>query len=256
MDIAFWRKKGAMVEKMKRSYRGKYFSILGDSISTLAGYNPQGYSVFYDDMTCQRAGIKGPSDTWWGKVIDLCDGALLVNNSWSGSCVAKLPEQTAIFPSGCSDERTSGLHIGKQTPDVIIIYLGYNDWAKGMRLSSDAEPFDGKYNCAFFDFAYGEMLSKLRRNYPHAEIWCCTLGTTFMSSAPSFKFPYEYGGTHIEKFNKMIKAAAASYHCKLIDLYEYHMPYDAIDGSHPNAEGMKTLAAMVIKSLGGSNAPH
>lgn len=27
------------------------------------------------------------NDTWWGKVIEFFGGELLVNNSWSGSCV-------------------------------------------------------------------------------------------------------------------------------------------------------------------------
>ena len=29
-------------------YSGKYFSVLGDSISTFEGYNPADYAVFYD----------------------------------------------------------------------------------------------------------------------------------------------------------------------------------------------------------------
>jgi len=33
--------------KGANKYSGKYFSILGDSISTLDGYNPEGHLVFY-----------------------------------------------------------------------------------------------------------------------------------------------------------------------------------------------------------------
>lgn len=61
-------------------------------------------------------------------VIDFFDGELLVNNSWSGSRVTKLVGNEGLFPSGCSDERTSALHINSVKPDVIIIYLGINDW--------------------------------------------------------------------------------------------------------------------------------
>ena len=32
-----------------------------------------------------------------------------------------------------------------------------------------------------FDYAYDNMRKKLRRNYPSAEIWCCTLSVTEMS---------------------------------------------------------------------------
>ena len=60
-------------------------------------------------------------DTWWDKVIGFFGGELLVNNSWSGSRVTKLPSSTTLFPSGCSDERTSALHINDVKPDVIIV---------------------------------------------------------------------------------------------------------------------------------------
>lgn len=35
-------------------YYGKQFSILGDSISTLAGYNPKGYKVFLMRVTVKK----------------------------------------------------------------------------------------------------------------------------------------------------------------------------------------------------------
>ena len=70
-----------------------------------------------------------------------------------------------------------------------------------------------------------------------------------MSSNPSFSFPYEYGGTHIEKYNQIIKDTAETHKCKVIDLYSYHIPYDSIDGSHPNADGMNTLATLIIREI-------
>ncbi len=108
-------------------YKNKQFSILGDSISTLEGYNPQGYKVFYTGENCIRSNVREMSDTWWGKVIEFFEGELLVNNSWSGSRVTKLQNYGDLFPSRCSDERTSSLHINTIMPDVIIVYLGFND---------------------------------------------------------------------------------------------------------------------------------
>ena len=115
-------------------YFGKQFSILGDSISTLEGYNPRGYKVFYAGENCGKSGVSEMQHTWWGKVIDFFGGELLVNNSWSGSRVTKLPDSDKLFRSGCSDERTNGLHINNVRPDVIIVYLGTNDWAFGAKL--------------------------------------------------------------------------------------------------------------------------
>lgn len=236
--------------KWKNKYYGKKFSILGDSISTLAGYNPKGYKVFYDSENCERSAVKEMQDTWWGKVIDFFGGELLINNSWSGSRVTKSPNNDSLFPSGCSEKRTGGLHINGVKPDVIIVYLGTNDWAFGAELDGTRLLID-KSNMQYFAAAYETMLEKTKTNYPNAEIWCCTLNTTFMSSNPSFSFPYEYGGTHIEKYNQIIKDTADMNNCKIIDLYSYHIPYDSIDGSHPNADGMNTLATLIIREIGG-----
>lgn len=241
--------------KWKNKYYGKQFSILGDSISTLAGYNPKGYKVFYDDENCEKSGVKEMQDTWWGKVIDFFGGELLVNNSWSGSRVTRLPNNENLFPSGCSDERTGKLHINNVTPDVVIVYIGTNDWAFGAELDGTRLLTD-ELNMQYFAAAYETMLGKIKTNYPNAEIWCCTLNTTFMSSNPSFNFPYKYGGTHIEEYNKIIKNTADINNCKIIDLYSYHIPYDSIDGSHPNADGMNTLATLIIRSIGGKQIEH
>lgn len=229
----------------KNKYYGKQFSILGDSISTLIGYNPRGYNVFFNEENSQKANINDMNDTWWGKLIKFYGGELLVNNSWSGSRVTKLPQSSNLFPSGCSMERTNGLHIDDVKPDVIIVYLGFNDWANGVTVQSEQghlKPLN-----EYFDFAYISMIQNLKKNYPDAEIWCCTLNTTFMSNNPSFKFPYSYGNTHIEDYNNLIAMVAREHNCKLLDLYKYRLSNDTIDGSHPNEKGMSTLAALMIR---------
>lgn len=236
--------------KIRNKYDGKQFSILGDSISTLNGYNPKGYAVFYGEENCERSGVKEMKDTWWGKLIDFFGGELLVNNSWSGSRVTRLPNSDSLFPSGCSDERTSALHINSIEPDVIIVYLGTNDWGFGVELEGSRLLSD-ESNMQYFSSAYETMLSKIKKNYPDAEIWCCTLNTTFMSSNPAFQFPLLSVSEHIGEHNQIIKSIADRNNCKIIDLYSYHIPYDSIDGSHPNANGMNTLATLMIREIGG-----
>lgn len=237
--------------KNSNKYYGKQFSILGDSISTLTGYNPKGYKVFYDGENCEKSGVRDMKDTWWGKVIDFFGGELLVNNSWSGSRVTRISNGNAQFPSGCSDERTSNLHINNVTPDVIIVYLGFNDWANGVRIDSDETCLLVPVHDTCFSEAYEMMINKLKGNYPKAEIWCCTLNTTYMSSNKSFNFPYKHSGIHIEEYNTKIKDIAKDYDCKVIDLYAHHLPCDTIDGSHPNMNGMNTLATLVVRRTGG-----
>lgn len=241
-------------------YYQKKISILGDSISTLEGYNPEGYNVFFTGDKCDKAKVHDMKDTWWGQVINNLGAELLVNNSWSGSRVTRLPNSEKLFPSGCSDERTYGLHINDTLPDVIIVYLGTNDWAYGVSTQPERMGgFDEKTKTYFdgykapdeyvFSYAYELMLKKLKNNYPDAEICCCTLNSTFMSERPQFIFPFSPGGVHIDVYNNIITNAVSRCGCKLIDLAGYSKAYDSIDGSHPNSEGMKTLATMVLREL-------
>lgn len=247
-------------------YYKKQVSILGDSISTLDGYNPLGHNLFFKGEVCEKSGVKNMSDTWWGQVIELLGAELLVNNSWSGSRVSKLPDTQSLFPSGCSDERTGNLHMHDVKPDVIIVYMGTNDWGYGVSPEPKRIGFFDEHKKihvdgfaapdeSVFSFAYDTMLKKLRKNYPDAEICCCTLNTTYMSENPGFVFPVAHGGTHIDVYNNIIRSAANRFKCKLIDLAGYHKAYDSIDGSHPNAEGMKTLATMILRELDSYVAP-
>jgi len=235
--------------KEKNKYKNKQFSILGDSISTLEGYNPRGYNVFYTGENCIRSNVREMNDTWWGKVIKFFEGELLVNNSWSGSRVTKLPNRSELFPSGCSDERTSSLHINTIMPDVIIVNLGSNDWAFGARIIDETHVLESDNEFNSFEIAYDCMLKKLRKNYPNSEIWCCTLTETYMSSHADFKFPYKYAGIHIDEYNNIIRKACWENECKLIDLYCSKIAYDSIDGSHPTKAGMDTIATGIIQEI-------
>lgn len=234
-------------------YFGKQFSVLGDSISTLDGFNPDGFRVFYSAENCSKSGVMEEKDTWWGKAIDFFGGELLVNNSWSGSRVTKLKNNEQLFPSGCSYARTSALHINNVKPDVILVYLGTNDWAYGVKLKNEKRIIE-EDDFELFDDAYNSMLKKLKQNYPESEIWCCTLCETQISKRPDFKFPHEYAGTHIENYNEIIRKIVRLNKCRLIDLYDYKMAYDSIDGTHPSDAGMNTIATMVIRSMVGVDA--
>jgi len=239
-----------------RKYAGKRFSILGDSISTLKGYNPPGYALFYTGATCKVTGVRTPADTWWGMVVERLGGELLVNDSWSGCRVTRLPDLLGDFPSGCSDGRTSKLHKDGVMPDVIIVYLGTNDWGYGACLRAPADCPKILEN-DYFDVAYRLMIGKLRGNYPDALICCCTLCETYLPADYNFVFPSSLGGTHIQDYNDVIReicadpslSPAGAVPLKLIDLFSYYTPYATVDGFHPTARGMETLADLVVKAL-------
>lgn len=227
---------------IKNIYNGKSFSVLGDSISALQGYIPSENNVFYDAEKCSKAGISSHRDMWWGRVIDYFEGKLVVNNSWSGSMVAKMPDREELYYSGCSDERAGGLHKENEMPDIIIVFLGANDWCQGV-----SPYFNGDIQRLLdqsFSYAYNNMLKKIRKNYPLSEIWCCTL---CVPDTENFNFAPM--GVHIKEYCDIIKDVAVKNSAKVIDFYSGSVRYDTIDGFHPSAKGMKFLADVLIEEV-------
>lgn len=226
-----------------KKYKNAFISILGDSISTFEGISVPKEASFYDTERKLRSNVLTIADTWWGRTIDYLQANLLVNNSIAGSTVTWNPGYE-IQSYGCSDERTSSLSSGNILPDVIMVCLGINDWGAGVRV------FDGNDDdLTVFINAYGDMLRKLKNNYRNAEIWCLMPAVSFCSAKTDFEFPNDKGGRHIAEYCRAIKRCADQNECKTIDLFNYSIAYDTIDGFHPNKEGMKTIADAVISWL-------
>jgi lysophospholipase L1-like esterase len=226
-------------------YKNKYFSILGDSISTLAGYSQPEYAVHYDTARKIESGVITRTDTWWGQVIERLGGELLVNNSISGSTVYKHPDYE--IPSyGCSDERTSSLGKAGDIPDVVMVFMGTNDWGYGIiPIDCDCDRKDAPN----FSVAYDAMIGKLKKNYPEAEIWCITPFVGVCSRKENFSFPYLFGGRHIKEYRDVVCECAEKNGCVLIDLYNCAFPIDTVEGFHANKEGMKVIADFVIDTV-------
>lgn len=231
-------------------YKDKLFSVLGDSVSTLDGYSEPAYSSFYTADKKLEARVLLPEDTWWGRVTDALGGTLLVNNSISGSMVSDHP--CRFIPSyGCSDERTSALSRGGAVPNVVMVFMGLNDWGHGVRLFPESAA-QNEDPCVF-SVAYGLMLDKLKRNYREAEIWCLTPPATVWSACESYSFTYYRGGVHIDELCEAIRRCAAERGCRVIDLFRTLKGCDTVDGYHPNAEGMKAIADAVIAAIQGES---
>ena len=224
----------------------KYFSILGDSISTLEGYSEPAGAEFYDTANKIASGVLVARDTWWGRVIDHFGGKLSVNNSFSGSTVCRI-SQYEIESYSCSKERTSSLSRNGIIPDVIMVYMGTNAWGRGIDISR-MRYGEGEKEY-LFSTAYETMLERIKAKYPDAEIWCLTLAVSKCRTVRDFSFPYSYSGRHIAEYCDAIRHCAEKYGCRLIDLYNNCEPYDTIDGFHPNADGMKTIAEGVIDEI-------
>lgn len=103
---------------------GKKISFLGDSITTFNGYIPNGYAHFYP-----RNNITSVEKTWWWQFTKTCGLDILVNASWSGSCVTtsrngSSSENSTSAAMGCSNKRIADLAKDGVTPDIVICFIG------------------------------------------------------------------------------------------------------------------------------------
>ena len=213
-----------------------YVSILGDSISTWQGFNPAGYSVFYDERNACIHGLSTVYDTWWAQVNQYLRAWLCVNNAYSGSRVSGQG-----FPAACSPERLRGLHTAQNNPDVILVYMGFNDFGCGV-------PVWGADSTCFVQ-AYDRMLYGLRKNYPQARILCGTLMRGYIKNRPDWEFPESFGGVPFAEYNRAIRTACSRNRCALVDLEARGILYETLDGTHPTAAGHTTIARCWISCL-------
>lgn len=242
----------------------RLFSILGDSISTFEGCNPAGFRVFYEEERREATGVREARDTWWAQVVDALDGELLANGSFSGSMV-----EGAGFPAGDSAERVAALARDGQAPDVVLVFMGINDYGWGGAdaqaagrgnalptcldvdaLGEQREPGLAASDAAErFGAAYGSMLARLRAAYPHAEVWCCTLCPGRVVGRDGSTFAYRLRGAAFDAYNDAIRAATRAHGCRVADVRALGRDYEGLEGTHPTARGMRQFAALVLHAM-------
>ncbi|MBQ6163034.1 MAG: SGNH/GDSL hydrolase family protein [Clostridia bacterium] len=219
----------------------KYYSVIGDSISTFEGTMPEGYALYYDKQTQKINGFRGVGDMWWSIVGRELGADLLVNGSWSGGTVV------GEYPGACSETRVSALGKDGTDPDYILLYIGINDCGSCAKLYKDAPD---EQDSACFASAYRLMLSRLKKSYPHAKIFCGTvMRTQRVGDGEDWDLIGILGRGDLEAFNDEIRAAAAEYGCALVDLFATGREYEALDGVHPTAKGHAEIAAAWIDCM-------
>ena len=210
--------------------KGKYLSILGDSISTCKGVSNSIESnatiganpYFYQE--------EFPLDkTYWMRIIKVFDMRLCVNNSWSGGNLSGVND----FSSGVNRAEQLSRDDGT-TPDLIIIFMGINDLGRGVDIS-------------VFSADYEKTLNKIKTKYPEAKVCCVNLPDR------------GYLKKRTEAFNNAIadavmKAGAENNNFFVADLYHsilnndfYYM--NTVDGLHLDEDGMKVLACIIEEAI-------
>ena len=234
------------------SLKGKKVSILGDSISTFTGTMPADYNIFYPES----GDIPNAGQTWWGQLLTntgmvLCRNASSSNTDVTGNSLA----MDGSAP-GCSIRRVMDLKgADGSSPDVIIIYMGINDFARSRTLGSFRAPgVQTEGEVMVFTDAYELMLQKIKTLYPTAAVYCCTLlercdmeGNT---GAPSVNL----NGDTVNDFNAQIKAIASAYGASVIDFYNCGINYTnlslfTVDGIHPTWIGAGVLGQCATQAV-------
>jgi len=248
---------------------GVTFSILGDSISTYenvsnnTSYNSTlGYHILY--YLTGRHGVY-QADTWWQQMADVLGMQLLVNNSWSGSCLLnpRKGEESVGYGDRC--ENLHNDHTG-QEPDVIFVSMGTNDFTYYPETLGTAAQID--YAALITEnedgtFAYGMpttsceayavMLHRITTRYPQAQVYCMNLLARRDPDLYDAALSVEQPG----QFNQELAQIAARFGAEIIDLEncgitaeaEVFDLYMADSRMHPNVLGMDLITRAVVSSL-------
>ena len=230
-------------------FAGKTVSILGDSISTFQGWIPEGYACFYPDPDND---IKDVSQTWWMQVIQNTGMRLLVNGSLSASTVCG-DSRAENSGAGCSSNRIVDLMGNTGTvPDVILVYMGINDFFHSIDLGSFSGAAAHRNDHYIWDFTEGYelMLQKLQAVYPTSRIYCMTL----LESNSWEGTRVNANGNTVEDYNSRIRQIAAAHGVSVIDLRNCgiagnELGWHTSDGVHPNRAGAAKIAAYVTNAL-------
>lgn len=262
--------------KRNKLLNGVKFSILGDSISTFNGYLPSddnnydgaSYASHYPKA---QANITSVDNTWWMKLANKSGLTLLQNASWSGSFTNGNSSDNNSAYAGCSNRRISDLAKNGTNPDIIICYIGINDFldSHNEELGNwgwnetyhhfdghSAIPSDG--NIATFSEAYALMLAKIMQTYPNAEVYCCTLlesNMTAVDTQDSTKFPVMNSkGYTLTMWNDTIKNIAKCLGANIINLHECGINYWNVDSytwdlTHPNDAGTTLMSEKIYSDI-------
>ena len=232
-------------------YKGKVISIMGDSISTFAGYIPvaDGYNREHLSRYPQDNLLTDVNETWWMQVVDQLDAKLGINESWRGSTLSgAVPVTTGDTGENAAMSNLIRIqNMGSNgTPDVILLYGGTNDLAHVSKVGTfdpAAAPTQVDLTTKKWDNladGFVHTLLRMRHYYPDA---------TIVALLPTYTASY-YSDETLAQGNAVMVQICEHYGIPYVDLRESgvtaeHLP----DGIHPGEEGMDLITAAVLDLL-------
>ena len=213
---------------------------------------PADYNIYYPES----GDIPNAGQTWWGQLLAntgmvLCRNASSANTDVTGNSLAL----DGSAP-GCSIRRIVDLKgTDGSNPDVIIIYMGINDFARSRTLGSFTSPgVQTEGEVMVFTDAYELMLQKIKALYPTASIYCCTLLERCDLNGNTGAPAVNLNGDTVADFNTQIKAIAKAYGASVIDFYNCGINYTnlslfTVDGIHPTWIGAGVLGQCATQAV-------
>ena len=235
-------------------YEGKVISILGDSISTFAGYIPEADGFNLEHLSRYPDADRIPDvtaveQTWWMQVITELGAKLGINDSWRGATVSgAAPVTTGTTGENAAMSNLTRIqNLGANgTPDVILFYGGTNDLAHVSKVGSfdpDEAPVAVDLTTKKWDNladAYVHTLLRLRHYYPDAEI---------IAMLPTYTKSY-YSADKLAQANAVLAQICDHYGVTYVDLRYCGISANNLpDGIHPGAAGMDYITEAVVDAL-------
>ena len=242
--------------------KGLKLSLLGDSISSYVGTVPSGNDTYYKG---NNSGVSSPSQMWWSVLCARTGMTPLVIDGYSGAGVTQLQDSAHVnkVPMS-SDTRCGRLHSGSDTPDIILIAGGVNDYTYAQSAQSEPLEWNGKTTPVLgnsFTEAYACMIKKLQTNYPNALVVPLTTWFTMRGDDNGYTLTHTVGSNVYTQtdYNDAIKKVSDIMHVPCIEVdniginKENMYPTFAVDSStiptHPNAEGQKLMGEHIAEIL-------
>ncbi len=233
------------------NYEGKVISILGDSISTFAGYIPKadGFNREHLARYPQDNLLTDVNETWWMQIIDVLNAKLGINDSWRGATFSgAVPVTTGDTGENAALSNLQRIqNLGSNgTPDVIMVYGGTNDLAHVSKIGTfdpSVAPTTVDLTTAKWDnLADGFLhtILRIRYYYPDAQI---------IVMLPTYTASY-YSNEKLARGNEVMAAICDYYGVAYTDLRESGVTEDLLpDGIHPGEQGMDLITDAVLEAV-------
>lgn len=194
-------------------------SILGDSYSTFAGANPEGYAPFYPN---DRNDVTEVAQTWWSLYTKAMGYQLENNNSWGGTTVCNTGY-------GLRDVSTSSFLSRVEmlgNPDIIFVFGGTNDAWSGAPIGEYKYADWTDEDLKSYRPALACLLDKIKSLYPNAALYA------ILNSELK------------EDINESTRTICAQSKVQLIELHDIEK-----QNGHPSIKGMEAICQQLIEAI-------